>query len=249
MFFSFKKNISKQKNKKLKILSGYNFRYRSIGKKSEESIIKYANYFNFDYEIDKTNKFERHFYWLKIKMIIENLENGTHDFLLWLDADTFFCRFENILDHVDKSKHLFVHNNFFKSSHKTKYKFVNYLTWAPNVGVLLVRNTNWSLNFFKNVWSKKKYLDHFWPDNAAFMDELGFKAEISKISSNSVNKDTLKKTFFLPGTWNSMPKKNYKNPEKDEISNFYFDPIIIHLAGIRKRDRLKFIRDYKHLFI
>ncbi len=249
MFFYFKKNTSKQKNKKLKILSGYNFRYRSIGKKSEESIIKYANYFNFDYEIDKTNKFERHFYWLKIKMIIENLEKGTHDFFLWLDADTFFCRFENILDHVDKSKHLFVHNNFFKSSHKTKYKFVNYLTWAPNVGVLLVRNTNWSLNFFKNVWSKKKYLDHFWPDNAAFMDELGFKAEISKISSNSVNKDTLKKIFFLPGIWNSMPKKNYKNPEKDEVSNFYFDPIIIHLAGIRKRDRLKFIRDYKHLFI
>ncbi len=249
MFFSFKKNFSNQKNKKLKILSGYNFRYRSIGKKSEESIIKYANHFNFDYEIDKTNKFERHFYWLKIKMIIENLEKGTHDFLFWVDADAFFCKFENILDHVDKSKHLFVHNNFFKSSHKTKYKFVNYLTWAPNVGVLLIRNTNWSLNFFKNVWNKKKYLDHFWPDNAAFMDELGFKAEISKISSNSVNKDTLKKIFFLPGTWNSMPKKNYKNPEKDEVSNFYFDPIIIHLAGIRKRDRLKFIRDYKHLFI
>ena len=249
MFFSFKKNISKQKNKKLKILSGYNFRYRSIGKKSEESIIKYANYYNFDYEINKTNKFERHFYWLKIKMMIENLEKGTHEFYLWLDADTFFCRFENILNHVDKSKHLFVHNNFFKSSHKTKYKFVNYLTWAPNVGVLLVRNTDWSLNFFKNVWNKKKYLDHFWPDNAAFMDELGFKAEISRISSNNVNKDTLKKTFFLPGIWNSMPKKNYKNPEKDEVSNFYFDPIIIHLAGIRKRDRLKFIRDYKDLFI
>ena len=46
-----------------------------------------------------------------------------------------------------------VHNNFFKSAHKTKYKFVNYLTWAPNVGVLLVRNSKWSLDFFKNVWS------------------------------------------------------------------------------------------------
>ena len=32
-------------------------------------------------------------------------------------------------------------------------------------------------------------------------------------------------------------------------TNFYFDPIIIHLAGIRKRDRLKFIKDYKHLFV
>ena len=249
MFFSFKKKISKQRNKNLKILSGYNFRYRNIGKKSEESIIKYADYFNFDYEINKSNKFERHFYWLKIKMMIENLEKSTHDFYLWIDADAFFCRYENILNHVDKSKHLFVHNNFFKSAHKTKYKYVNYLTWIPNVGVLLVRNTKWSLNFFKNVWNKKKYLNHYWPDNAAFMDELGIKAEISKLSQNNISKDTLNKTFFLPGTWNSMPGKNFSNPYNNEISNFYFNPIIIHLAGIRKRDRLKFLRDYKNLFI
>ena len=182
-------------------------------------------------------------------MIIENLEKGSHDFYLWIDADAFFCRYENILNHVDKSKHLFVHNNFFKSVHKTKYKFVNYLTWVPNVGVLLVRNTEWSLNFFKNVWNKKKYLNHYWPDNAAFMDELGIKAEISKISQNTISKDTINKTFFLSGIWNSMPGKNYSNPYNNEISNFYFNPIIIHLAGIRKRDRLKFISDNKNLFI
>ena len=248
MFF-FKNKRQKSTNKILKILSGYNYRYRNVGKESEKTIIKYANHFNYDYEIDKRNTFERHFYWLKIKMIIENLEKGTHDFLLWLDADAFFCRFENILDHVDKSKHLFVHNNFFKSSHKTKYKFVNYLTWAPNVGVLLVRNTNWSLNFFKNVWNKKKYLDHFWPDNAAFMDELGYKAEFSKIYNNKPSKTVLNKFYFLSGLWNSMPKRNFDNPENDDISNFYFNPIIIHLAGIRRRDRIDFIKKHKNLFL
>ena len=31
-------------------------------------------------------------------MIIENLENGSHEFYLWLDADTFFCRFEKKQD-------------------------------------------------------------------------------------------------------------------------------------------------------
>ncbi len=248
MLLFFKKN-KKNLNKNLKILSGYNFRYRSVGQKSEENIIKYANYFNFDYEFEKKNKFERHFYWLKIKMLIENLESGSHKYYLWLDADTFFCRYENILNHIDKTKHIHVHNNFFKSVHKTRYKFVNYLTWAPNVGVLLVRNTKWSLDFFKNVWDKRKYLKHFWPDNAAFMDQIGLKAEISKISDNTVSKDVIKNVSFLSGIWNSMPKKNFKNPLNNEVSNFYFDPVIIHLAGIRRRDRLKFIREYKHLFI
>ena len=71
MLFFFKKN-KKILNNRLKILSGYNFNYRAVGAKSEKNIIKYANYFNFDYEFKKTNKFERHFYWLKIKMMIDN---------------------------------------------------------------------------------------------------------------------------------------------------------------------------------
>ena len=93
------------------------------------------NDIKFDYEFEKSNKFERHFYWLKIKMLVDNLEKGKHEFYLWLDADTFFCRYENILNHIDKSKHIFVHNNFFKSVHKTKYKFVKTKTkysWCNN---------------------------------------------------------------------------------------------------------------------
>ena len=182
-------------------------------------------------------------------MLIDNLEKGSHEYYLWLDADTFFCRYENILDHVDKSKHIFIHKNFIISKHKTKYANVHYLTEGVNVGVLMVRNTKWSLNFLKNVWNKKKYLSHYWPDNAAFMDEMGYKAEFSKINKNTPNKKLLNKFYFLSGLWNSMPKRNYENPLLSEFSNFYFDPIIIHLAGIRRRERLKFLRKYKHLLI
>ena len=248
MFF-FKSKNKRSNNSKLKILSGYNFRYRNIGKESEKTIIRYADHFNFDYEIDKRNSFERHFYWLKIKMLIENLEEGTHEYYFWLDAASFICRYENILNHVDKSKDICNHNQFFKSKHKTKILNVDYLTWGPNVGVILVKNTKWSLNFFKNVWCKKKYLNHYWPDNAAVMDEIGFKSEISKLTDNRPSKKTLSKFYFLSGLWNSMPNKNFDNPKNNEISNFYFNPIIIHLAGVRRRDRINFIKKHKHLFL
>ena len=81
------------------------------------------------------------------------------------------------------------------------------------------------------------------------MDELGYKAEFSKLSNNKPSNTVLNKFYFLSGLWNSMPKKNYENPRIDEFSNFYFNPIIIHLAGIRRRERLKFISKYKYLFI
>ena len=37
--------------------------------------------------------------------------------------------------------------------------------------------------------------------------------------------------------------------ENDEVSNFYFNPVIVHLAGIRRRDRINFIKKNKNLFI
>ena len=96
---------------------------------------------------------------------------------------------------------------------------------------------------------KKKYLRHHWPDNAAFMDELGYKAELSNLSDNKPSKKTLEKFYFLSGLWNSMPNKNFDNPLNNEISNFYFNPIFIHLAGIRRRDRINFIKKYKNIFL
>ena len=112
-----------------------------------------------------------------------------------------------------------------------------------------MKNTKWSLNFFQKVWNKTKYLDHYWPDNAAFLDVIGFKAEINKLSDNKPSKSILNKFEFLPGTWNSMPKKNYLKPDDTELSNFYFDPIIIHLAGMRRKNRINFIKKYNKLFV
>ena len=65
----------------LKIISAYNFRYRSVGNKSEKSIIKYANHNNFDYEIYKNVYFERPLFWLKIKLLIENLKKKEYEYL------------------------------------------------------------------------------------------------------------------------------------------------------------------------
>ena len=81
------------------------------------------------------------------------------------------------------------------------------------------------------------------------MDEIGFKSEISKLTDNRPSKKTLSKFYFLSGLWNSMPNKNFDNPKNNEISNFYFNPIIIHLAGVRRRDRINFIKKHKHLFL
>jgi len=250
MFNFFKnKNIFKKEGKVLKILSGYNSRYRSIGKKSQLNIIKYAKHYNFDYEFEITNNFERPFFWLKIKMLIDNLKKNDYEYFFWLDADIFFCRYENILDIIDKKKNLFIVNQFFQSKNKSPYKNSKLLTWGPNTGVMLVRNCKWSLNFLEEIWNNKKYINHSWGDNASFLDIIGYKSELTNIHQNKPKKIYLNKIQYLPGQWNSMPKLNFNNDDFHQLSTFYFDPIIIHLAGMRRKNRVKFIKKYNNLFI
>ena len=80
-------------------------------------------------------------------------------------------------------------------------------------------------------------------------DEAMVVTEINKLSDNKPSKSILNKFEFLPGTWNSMPKRNYLKPDDTELSNFYFDPIIIHLAGMRRKNRINFIKKYNKLFV
>ena len=64
--------------------------------------------------------------------------------------------------------------------------------------------------------------------------ELSVKPSTEK---NNLKTETKKKDLEI---------ENIKN---NEISNYYFNPVIIHLAGIRRRDRISFIKKYKNLFI
>ena len=70
-------------------------------------------------------------------MLMNNLENAKRRFYLWLMLTFFICRYENILDHVDKKKHIFIHKNFINSKHKTKYANVHYFTEGVNVELFI----------------------------------------------------------------------------------------------------------------
>ena len=67
------------------------------------------------------------------------------------------------------------------------------------------------------------------------MDEIGYKAEISKLSDNKPSKKTLNKIYFLSGLWNSMPNRNFDNPKNNEVSNFYFNPSAAHRVQVQCR--------------
>ena len=235
---------------RVKIISAYDDRFLKIGKISELSIKKYAKHFKYDYQIYKIKKFkERPPAWYKIKVLIENLKDKSHDYIIWVDSDAFFCRYKNIMDFIDRDKNLSLVFHNVLSKKKNKETYFNNIIYAPNTGFMVFKNCDWSRNFLELIWSQKKFINHPNWDNAAVYSILGYNSELKKNGKNKFNKKFFDKIDKLPMIWNSIPNRNYFNPSSENMTLFEFDPVIIHLAGMRRKNRLKFIKFYKNLFV
>ena len=238
------------KKTKLKVISAYDKRFSKIGKISEKNFKKYANKFSFDCEIYKIKNFnERPPAWYKIKILIDNLENKNYDYILWIDSDAFFCRYENILKYIDKKKDLSLVFHNIKSPKKNNDPHIQNISYSPNTGFMIFKNSDWSKRFLKKIWNEKKYINHPNWDNAAIYSILGLNSELGLKKKNKKNKKIFSKINILPTIWNSVPNRSIMSDQKDNPSLFEFNPVVIHLAGIRRKNRIKFIREFRDLFI
>ena len=103
-----------------------------------------------------------------------------------------------------------------------------------NTGVLLMKISDHNLNFLQKVWNKKEYINHQWWEQAAIMDIMGFKSELNGNLNDNKGNSYLEKVKFLSNNWNSIPSNLELSMEKQ-------NPIIIHLAGMKLEERIKYL--------
>jgi len=146
------------------LITYFNKNFSSIGKISARTIKEYAERYGFEHKIFQNVKISRPPAWTKIFLINNLLKSDKYDFIIWVDADALFVDFtKNILSEIKINKHLYL------VKHKINGKEV------PNTGFFIVRNSQWSKDFFNYVWRMKKYAyNNIW-ENAAVADLLGYK--------------------------------------------------------------------------
>lgn len=160
--------------------------------------------------------------WHRVKLIPQLFDQG-HDYVLWLDADALFCRFDvDIHSVINGVTDLYMvrHDN---PSHSTSF--------VPNTGVMLVRNSKWSRDLFATLWSMEAYLNHGWWENAAMIKLMGYHSLLGD-GPDEPNHALLARIAFLSTDWNYIPSICAGG-----------DPIIKHYAGfsndIRRREMPK----------
>jgi hypothetical protein len=225
----------------LKIISAFDEKLESLGKYSSDAIASYANHHKFDYSIYKINLFERPAAWAKIQCLINEIGLKTHDYILWVDADALFVRFnENIIQNIHNDKDIFMVNHLVTLAPLNGNPGIFIQCERPNTGVLLVKTSDWSLGFLEKVWGETQFINHPWWDQAAFHKLMGYSYEISdKKTINSPVVDIMKHIGWLDSIWNAVPTSINNTLTGRPVTQYPYNPIIVHFAGCLSDVRLK----------
>ncbi|MFT4115636.1 putative nucleotide-diphospho-sugar transferase [Bradyrhizobium sp.] len=163
--------------------------------------------------------------WLKIEVIRAALEED-FDFVLWMDVDAIVLR-----NDVDVRTAAIDSADLHMAWHGPDTSEIMAADFVPhfNSGVMLIRATDWSREFFRQVWDTGQ-LPHPWFDQATILHLLGHDGclGIGPDRPDEPNRACLAR---LDTAWNSIPGLAT-----------VADPIVHHYAGISNPStRLKMI--------
>lgn len=163
--------------------------------------------------------------WLKIEAIRAALEDG-FDFILWMDVDAIVLR-----NDVDVRTAAVDGADLHMAWHGPNTSEIMATDFVPhfNSGIMLIRATDWSRAFFKQVWEIGQ-LRHPWFDQATILHALGFD-ECLGLGPNRPGEPNRSRLARLDTAWNSIPGLATVP-----------DPIVHHYAGISNPStRLKMV--------
>jgi hypothetical protein len=225
---------------KVKVVTAYDQRFASVGDIAAKSIAVYAAANGLDFEILPMPTLDRPASWGKIALIANQFANCRADFLLWVDADACFVRTDrNIAEVIKDGKDFYLVSHHIQKTRPSP-GIVMYAE-RPNMGVFLIRKSEWSLRFLNTIWQMTKYISHPWWENAAVMDLLGYRFELTgNLADNTLEERVLEKVDWLPLEWNALPCLGRVN--ELAYSAELFDPIIVHYAGVRMEEREPLMR-------
>ncbi len=226
-----------QKKFKIKLVTSYDKNFKEIGDKTSKTMKNYANKFGYTFERINRLDNERPYAWNKIKILLNEMENSIYDYIFWIDADAYFNRYDvDIANEIIENKGIFLVKHYCEIHKGSYYDNTKLTILRINTGVLLMKCCKKNKDFLKRVWDKKKYIDHDWWEQAAFMDILGFRSELNgDLNDNKGNIFYLENIKFMSNKWNSIPS-NY------ELSMEKHNPYIIHLAGMSLKNRIEYLK-------
>jgi hypothetical protein len=198
------------------VATAYTENFREIGDLAAMTHRFYADRNGMDARAQVGYTLDRPPAWFRVRWIPQLFDEG-YDYVLWVDADAIFSRFDvDIRSVIDPNADLHIVQHYYQLKRR---EFT-----SPSTGVMLVRNCQWSRDLFAQLWSMTEYINHHLWENGAFLKLAGYNNNL-KLGPDRLNEKLLSRVKFLPDDWNRISAGG--------------DPIIRHFAGISREARLR----------
>lgn len=217
---------------KICVTTCYTRNFEKVGNFSALTLKVYTQTFGYDLRVNADLvATDRAASWQKIPLIRELFDEG-YDFVLWVDADALFMRYDqDVQEVIEPGKDLYM------VCHVAPDPYVgpDATKDTPNAGVLLLRNCEWTRGLLQDLWDCEQYVDHPWWENAALLDLMGYYYPLEK-GDNQLNQEFLEHVKFIGLEWNSFPHISICCAAR---------PIIKHYAGLDNENRIRMMsKDY-----
>jgi hypothetical protein len=148
--------------------------------------------------------------WNKVVLIRTLLSQG-HDWVVWVDADALVRRLDGDLRteiREGKDLYLSLHHQWVHPMPGMAVRFE-----VPNTGVMLLRRSDWTLDFLERVWAADQWITHPWWENAAVIDLMGYHRLLESSAVNAPRAEIMGRVHWLDWSWNSVPGEcNHPDP-------------------------------------
>jgi hypothetical protein len=172
--------------------------FGDVASRTYPSMRRYAEAFGLDFVSATPGVPDRPAAWGRINHIRDLLRSG-YDYCFYMDADAMFVRFDaDIRDYIapDKDLHWCWHGP------ENAERYVSFAGHF-NSGVMVYRNSAWSLDFLDEIWRQTDYINHHWWEQAAALHLLGYR---NAIGEGLDAPDAAHATHLatLPADWNAV---------------------------------------------
>jgi hypothetical protein len=206
---------------KIALLTVFDENFREIADRTLPTMRCYANAFGLEFLSLRPDVSDRPTAWSKITRIREVLQSG-FEYCFYIDTDALFVRFDDdIRDHLTGEKDLYLCWHSSNNSEPYEPLAAHY-----NTGVMVWRNSAWSIEFLGQIFRQTEFIDHAWWEQAALLNLLGYRSAFGQGDDDPVP-DRNAHLQRLPVDWNTIVGRTI-GP----------DPIIRHVAGRSHTRRL-----------
>lgn len=190
--------------------------YQEKVKLGIESKQKYCQTHGYDFLYStQLQDLSRHIYWSKIVWVLMAMDHTNYKWIAWIDADTLIMnRGIQLEDLIDDRYDIIINND--------RNGF--------NSGVFLVKNSEWSRNFFSRVYNRTDCLRHIFPEQQAMNLELIEKKEIGRHAK------------LVPQRFMNSYHNGFSNGSVSEL--YQTGDFILHFAGVHDVPMILLFKKY-----